>query len=179
MKKYQCFSPDDIRIINDSVAMAEELVSNHYKLSANELLQLNYDVKTLADLSENEIVQDHFAQIIRYAERTKKDLTDVPVKDFYKICLQDHSILKAMKKFMDLDLYAFSVYIVCHELIHIIRFRKFLQYFDAPSNEKMDEEVRVHVKTHEILRKVNIKTMTPVLQFYEKWCQVPEELKNS
>jgi hypothetical protein len=43
----------------------------------------------------------------------------------------------------------------------------------------MDEEVRVHVKTHEILRKVNIKTMTPVLQFYEKWCQVPEELKNS
>ena len=178
MKKYQYFSPDDIRIINDSVALAEELVSNHYKLSATQLLQLNYDVKTLADLSENEIVKDHFAQIIRYAEKTKNDLTDAPVKDFYKVCIQDHSILKAMKKFTDLDLYAFSVYIVCHELIHIIRFRKFLQYFDAPSNEKMDEEVRVHVKTHEILSDINIKTLPPVLEFYKNWRLVPEGMEN-
>ena len=56
MKKYQYFSPDDIRIVNNSVAMAEELVSNHYKLSSTQLLQLNYDVKTLADLSENDLM---------------------------------------------------------------------------------------------------------------------------
>lgn len=178
MKKYQYFSPDDIRIINDSVALAEELVSNHYKLSATQLLHLNYDVKTLADLSENEIVKDHFAQIIRYAEKTKNDLTDSPVKDFYKVCIQDHSIIRTMKKFTNLDLYAFSVYIVCHELIHIIRFRKFLQYFDAPSNEKMDEEVRVHVKTHEILSDINIKTLPPVLEFYKNWRLVPEGMEN-
>ncbi len=169
MKKYQYFSPDDIRIVNNSVAMAEELVSNHYKLSSTQLLQLNYDIKTLADLSENEIVKDHFAQIIRYAEKTKNDLSDVPVKDFYKVCIQDHSIIKTMKKMTDLDLYAFAVYVVCHELIHIIRFKRFLQYFDAPSNEKMNEEVRVHVKTHEILSGVNIKTLGPVLEFYKNW----------
>jgi hypothetical protein len=174
MKKYQYFSPDDISIVNNSVAMAEELVSNHYKLSATQLLQLNYDVKTLADLSENEIVKDHFAQIIRYAEKTKNDLSDTPVKDFYKVCIQDHSIIRTMKKLTDLDLYAFAVYIVCHELVHIIRFRRFLQYFDAPSNEKMNEEVRVHVKTHEILSGVNIKTLEPVLEFYKNWRLVPE-----
>jgi hypothetical protein len=82
-----------------------------------------------------------------------------------------------MKKFSDLDLYAFSVYIVCHELIHIIRFRRFLQCFDAPANEKMNEEVRVHVKTHEILNNINIKTLPPVLEFYKNWCVMPEGIK--
>ena len=179
MKKYQYFSPHEIPIVTDSVAVAEELVSNHYKLSATQLLHLNYDVKTLIDLSENEIVDDHFAQIIRYAEKTKNDLPDAPVKDFYKVCLQDHSIINAMKKFKYLDLYAFAVYIVCHELIHIIRFRRFLQHFDVPSKEKMNEEVCVHVKTHEILSKVNIKKLGPVLEFYKNWRLDPEGLKNS
>ncbi len=179
MKKYQYFSPNDIRIVNNSVALAEELVSSHYKLSFTQLLHLNYDVKTLVDLTENEIVDDPFAQIIRYAEKTKNDLPDAPVKDFYKVCLQDHSIINAMEKFKYLDLYAFAVYIVCHELIHIIRFRRFLQHFDAPSNEKMNEEFRVHVKTHEILSKVNIKQLGPVLEFYKNWRQVPDGLENS
>jgi len=179
MEKYQYFSPSDIRIVNNSVAMAEELVSNHYKLSATQLLHLNYDVKTLADLSKNEIVNDHFAQVVRYAEKTKNDLPDAPVRDFYKVCLQDHSIIHAMKKFTDLDLYAFSVYIVCHELIHIIRFRRFLQYFDASSNEKMNEEVRVHIKTHEILSNVNIKKLGPVLEFYKDWRLATHEMNNA
>jgi len=157
--------------------MAEELVSNHYKLSATQLLQLNYDVKTLADLSREEIVDNHFAQIIRYAEKKKTAFPDGPVKDFYKVCIQDHSILRAIERFDDLDLFAFALYIVCHELIHIIRFRKFLQHFDAPFHEKLDEEVRVHVKTHEILNNVTIKNIVPVLEFYKRWTQagpVPE-----
>jgi len=178
MKKYQYFSPHDIPIVTNSVAVAEESVSNHYKLSTTQLLHLNYDVKTLIDLSEDEIVDDHFAQVIRYAEKTKNGLPDAPVKDFYKVCLQDHSIINTMKKFKDLDLYAFAVYIVCHELIHIIRFRRFLQHFDAPFSEKMNEEVRVHVKTHEILSKVNIKQLGPVMDFYKNWRRVPEGFKN-
>lgn len=179
MKQYQYFSPGDIHIVKNSVAMAEELVSNHYKLSSTQLLQLNYDVKTLIDLAENEIVNDHFAQIMRYAEKTKNDLLDVPGKDFYKVCLQDHSIIGAIQKFKQLDLYAFAVYIVCHELIHIIRFRRFLQHFDVPSNEKMDEEIRVHIKTHEILSNVKIKNLNPVLDFYKNWCVARPEIINA
>lgn len=179
MNQYQYFSPGDIHIVNNAVAMSEELVCNHYKLSATQLLQLNYDVKTLKDLTENEIVSDHFAQIIRYAEKTKNDLLDAPVRDFYKVCLQDHSIIHALEKFRELDLFAFAVYIVCHELIHIIRFRRFLQYFDAPSREKMDEEIRVHIKTHEILSNVKIENLAPVLEFYKKWRLAAPEIINA
>lgn len=176
MKKIAYFNPDEIQVVNNAVAMAEELVSNHYKLSATQLLHLNYDVKTLADLTESEIVDDHFAQIVRYAEKKKNDLQDMPVNDFYKVCLQDHSIIRAIKKFQGLDLHAFAVYIVSHELIHVVRFRKFLQHFDAPLKEKLAEEKRVHIKTHEILSRVPIEKMAPVLDFYKDWRLAPHEI---
>jgi len=178
MENLAYFNSEEMVAVNNSVAMAEELVSNYYKLSSTQLLQLNYDIKTLSSLTPDEIVSDHFAQIVRYSEKKKNDLLEAPVKDFYKICLQDHSIIKAVKNSNDLDLFVFSLYIVSHELIHIVRFRKFLQHFDAPSNEKMDEEARVHAKTHEILCKINIENLNPVLKFYENWHQAPHGLEN-
>ncbi len=176
MDQFECFSPEELKVVNNSVAMAEELVSNEYKLSSSQLLRLNYDVKTLVDLADEEIVDDHFAQILRYTEKKKNDLIDAPVNDFYKICLQDHSIIKALRQDRELDLFAFVLYVVSHELIHIIRFRWFLQHFDAPLREKDEEEMRVHAKTCEILYKVNIDHLKPVLKFYENWRRAPHDL---
>jgi len=156
--------------------MAEELVSNTYKLSSSQLLRLNYDVKTLIDLTKDEIVDDHFAQILRYTEKKKNDLRDESINDFYKICLQDHSIINALRQYLELDLFAFVLYVVSHELIHIIRFQRFLQNFDAPLREKDEEEMRVHSKTREILYKVNIDHLKPVLKFYENWRRAPHDL---
>jgi len=45
--------------------MAEELVSEYYKMSASQRLRPKYDVKTLVDLDPAEIVHGPFAQIIR------------------------------------------------------------------------------------------------------------------
>ena len=50
------FSSAEIAIVNKVVSLSEELVSNHYKMSANEWLRPKYDVKTLADLAPEEIV---------------------------------------------------------------------------------------------------------------------------
>ena len=179
MDQLEYFSPNEIKIVNDSVVMAEELVSNAYKLSSSQLLRLNYDVKSLIDLADEEIVDDHFAQIVRYTEKKKNDLLDTSVNDFYKICLQDHSITKALRQYLELDLFAFVLYIVSHELIHIVRFRRFLQHFDAPLSEKNKEEIRVHAKTHEILFKVSIDNLEPVLKFYENWRQAPHNLSDT
>jgi len=66
MQKRRAFSPKQIEIVNNAVAMAEELVSNHYKMSASQWLGPRYDVKTLAELINAEIIDGPFAQIIRY-----------------------------------------------------------------------------------------------------------------
>ncbi len=171
------FDPEDIETVNASVAMAEELVSNFYKMSANEWLHPKYDVKTLADLSRGEIVDGPFAQIIRYEGQLKDTSLGSTTYDFYKVCLQDHAILSALEERSGLKLFPFVLYIVTHELIHIVRFSKFLQNFDASSEEKMQEEKRVHKYTHEILNPVRLGGLHFVLYFYKRWRTPIDELK--
>jgi hypothetical protein len=73
-----------------------------------------------------------------------------------------------------IELFPFSLYIITHELIHIVRFSKFLQNFEASAQERMDEEKRVHQRTHEILKPVQIDGLQNVLDFYNDW-NVPYE----
>ncbi|MFC1886625.1 hypothetical protein ACFLZM_06180, partial [Thermodesulfobacteriota bacterium] len=164
------YSAAQIAIVNNSASMAEEMVSNHYKMSASEWLRPKYDVKTLADLRPEEIVHGPFAQIIRYEGQRKDKLLGSSAYDFYKICLQDHNILSVINTSRRIELLPFTLYIITHELIHIVRFSKFLQQFDASFEEKMLEETRVHEKTHEILGDVRLKGLDEVLRFYNKWC---------
>jgi hypothetical protein len=168
------FSPDEIKIINQAVTMAEELVSNFYKMSASQWLRPKYDVKTFADLSASEIVHGPFAQIIRYEGQRKGSMLGSEAYDFYKICLQDPAILETMRRNPELRLLPFALYIVIHELVHIVRFSKFLQNFHATDGEKLLEEHRVHDITHQILNPVRLTGLDAVTDFYRSW-RVPIE----
>jgi hypothetical protein len=163
------FHSDQILRINDAVALAEELVSNHYKLSATQWLRRKYDVRTAVDLAPEELVSGPFAQVIRYEGRKADADLKSESFDFYKICLQDHAILETLEHSSALRLFPFSLYIITHELIHIVRFTKFLQRFVATDEERHTEEVRVHDKTHEILEPVRIPGMDAVFRFYAHW----------
>jgi hypothetical protein len=163
------FDAAQILVVNQAVAMAEELVSNHYKMSLNQWLRPKYDVKTLAELSPDEIVNGPYAQLIRYQGQRMGSSLGSGSYDFYKICIQDHTILETLDKRPELSLAAFCLYIVTHELIHIVRFSKFLQNFDASAEEKLVEEKRVHTLTHKILFEVPMPEMNHVLAYYKQW----------
>ena len=165
----ETFNPADITAINDAAAMAEELVSNHYKMSASQWLKRRYDIRTLADLEEGEIIDGPFAQIIRYEGHRRNRSLGSSAYDFYKICLQDHTILAALKQCEQLQLFPFILYIVTHELIHIVRFTKFLQQFDAAPEDRLAEEKRVHAATHQILARIKVPGLAEVLEFYGEW----------
>ena len=170
------FDADQITAVNQAVAVAEELVSNFYKFSDSQMRQLNYDIKTAAQLAAHEIVDAHFAQIVRYRAQKKDSLLEVDATDFYLICLQDHAVLSAVDRFSRPALYPFMTYIVCHELIHVVRFRRFLQHFQVAPEERQLEEIRVHHATREMLRRANIDDMGPVFEFYGKWQEAFEEM---
>ncbi len=163
------FSPEQITEVSRAVATAEHLVSDYYKLSATQMRQLNYDVKTAADLGGHEIVEDHFAQIVRYRAQKAESLLKTETDDFYKICLQDHSIIQVIRDFENIWLYPFLLYIICHELVHVVRFRRFQQQFSVPDEQKRSEEIRVHRITHEILAGQQTAGMDSVFGFYENW----------
>ena len=179
MEPLAYFTPAQALEIDQAVRMAEELVSNHYKMSANEWLRPKYDIKTMAHLADDEIVQGPFAQIIRYKGQPKNKTLGSSAFDFYKICLQDHAILDTLKRESDLELFPFALYIITHELIHIVRFAKFVQGFEATADEKMEEERRVHAYTHDILQVLQIPGIPPVLDFYARWRQPLEGLETS
>lgn len=178
MQGLRRFQEDELRIVDEALAIAEEITSNTYKMSSAEWRGRRYDVKTLADLSPDEIVHGPFAQIIRYVGRKSETSLSSAEYDFYKVCLQDHTILSTLKKSSELRLFPFTLYIVTHELIHVIRFAKFLQAFDASETEKMIEEARVHEKTQAILRPAQIPGMGPVFDFYRAWQGPIDDLRD-
>jgi hypothetical protein len=172
------FKAHELDIVNNAVAMAEELVSNYYKMSANQWLKPKYDVKTLCDLSQDEIVSGPFAQIIRYEGKLENDVLGSSTYDFYKICIQDHTILETLGSRPDITLHPFALYVVAHELVHIVRFSRFLQHFNASDEEKLEEEHRVHGITHDILDPVKAEGLDIVLDFYSKWRAPIDGLKS-
>lgn len=171
------FNPFEIDIVNNSVKLAEEIVSNHYKLSSNQWLKKKFDIKTLVDLHQNEIVDGPFAQILHYKGRPKDLSLESASYDFYKICLQDHAILSVVNDGPPITLFPFTLYIIVHELVHIVRFTQFLQNFYASDEEKMVEEKRVHEATRQILNPITIEGLKSVFVFYHKWIVPFEDLR--
>jgi hypothetical protein len=167
--KYPAFDATQMDVVNQAVSMAEELVSNYYKMSLNEWLRPKYDIKTIAELGPDEIVDGPYAQLFRYQGKRKGSTLGSGSYDFYKICIQDHTILATLMERPELSLVAFCLYIVTHELIHIVRFSKFLQNFEASSEEKLAEEKRVHAITHRILSEIPMSELNPVLAYYQHW----------
>lgn len=163
------FNCEQIETVNQAVAMAEELVSNYYKMSDHQWLHPKYDVKTMNDLHADERVDGPFAQIIRYEGKRKGSSLGSDAYDFYKICLQDHAILMVLKQNPHLGILPFCLYIITHELIHIVRFSKFLQAFEATAEEKLLEERRVHDITHRILSSLSTIQLQPVLEYFHQW----------
>jgi hypothetical protein len=70
-----------------------------------------------------------------------------------------------------------GVYVVTHELVHIVRFCKFLQRFDVEPPERKQEEMRVHEITQRVLRSLRIPQLDYVLEVYRDY-QFMEQLKD-
>lgn len=162
------FSPEQMREVSEAVTLAEELVSDFHKLSTYQWRLLRYDIRTSADLTPGEIVHGPLAEVVRYTAKPPNSVLTSDEYVFYLICLQDHAILSALDRNRCLRLFPFMLYIATHELIHIVRFSHFLQLFDVPREERIAEEKRVHERTRQILKSVNIPGMPEVTDFFEK-----------
>ena len=86
--------------------------------------------------------------------------------DFYRICLQDHNIIKALKREPLLELLPLLIYVVTHELVHLVRFYKFDQFFDADQEQRDAEEYRVHKLTYEMLKNIRVPSMATIFEYY-------------
>jgi hypothetical protein len=119
-------------------------------------------------LCPEEIASSVFAQVVRYVR--PEGPNGMRSGDWYRICLQDHNILAALERDRQLDLFPLLVYIFTHELVHVVRFYKFLQCFEADDYSRGKEEATVHDLTHRILRRINMRSMPSILGYYSEHC---------
>jgi hypothetical protein len=125
-------------------------------------------VKTLAYLNEREIKDGTFAHLCKYSY-TKTEELDENDKgfDFYRICLQDNTILDAVQRANPfIKLSPLMLYIAVHELIHVLRFTSGEIDFEASMEEKEKEEGIVHNLTRSALQPVKESDLEIILDCF-------------
>jgi hypothetical protein len=154
-------------LLKEAAAIAEEVISDFFKLSGSHWRRARYDILTLEALRDEEISPHALALVAKYDGRHQDRVLRSAIFDFYRVCLQDHNILKTLKKCSDLSLFPLLLYIVTHELVHIVRFSQFLALFETPEEGKQEEERQVHRLTQQILAPLKIRDLPPVIKYYD------------
>jgi hypothetical protein len=160
------FKDEDLVTLSDALDVAEDEPPNFFKFSHDLWKRNQSDVKTMKSLAPGEMSNFAFAVLRR---GTRKGLPDWKSKErnFYFICLQDHQILKALRRDNELALLPFLTYIFTHELVHIARFGRFLQRYETSGVNREKEEQIVHAITFDILKGVSLWKMDYVLDAYQ------------
>lgn len=162
------FESHELKLVSDALEIAEDATGNYYKFSAGQWKRHGYDLKTLQSLQRNEISQWAFALLHKATRSLSGFESKTRVRDFYFICLQDHLVLGAMNRDPNLGLLPLMVYVLTHELVHIVRFCNFYQRFTAPQEIREKEEALVHRTTFEILENISLPRMDYVLDSYRE-----------
>jgi len=160
------FTEADKQVLCQAAVIAEDMTSDFYKLSHSRWLKARYDILTLEHLREEEISPHALALVSRYSGRPPDCWLPSAAFDFYRVCLQDHNILGALRRHPGLHPLALLCYVVTHELVHIVRFSRFEARFDAGPAEREAEEREVHRLTRAILAPLRFLELEPVLACY-------------
>lgn len=160
------FQSAEIALLGQAMEVAEERVSDHFQLSGDSWRRYPYEIRTLADLLPQEVDDRALAQVLKL--RRPPLASQYRGKDFYRICLQDHNLLRMARRSGGGELFLpLLTYVMAHELVHVVRFYRFQHLFEATEKERAREEARVHALSAEILRPVRLPHMGRILELYE------------
>jgi hypothetical protein len=166
MKAVRLFNLAEIGLVADALEVAEEAVSDHFHISDTAWLRYPYELRTLAELSPAEISGRALAQVLRLRKPPRPGR--IRAQDFFRICLQDHNLLRLIQREGVRDLMLpLLTYVLAHELVHVVRFYRFHRLFEAEPHERAAEEALVHGITGRALKKVRLPHLDRVLNFYE------------
>ena len=151
-------------ILGPAVDLAEDVVSDHYRFSESFWIDKGrWELKTLTHLKTREKTDLALAQIIKYSGPAGSGHRS---RDFFRICLQDHRLMSVSRE-GGLDLHALLCYVVSHELIHVVRFARHDQLFEAPARARQEEERLVHDLTCRLLNPLELKGAKAVFRFVD------------
>lgn len=161
------FEKLELTSVGEALDIAEDVTGDFYKFSLGQWKRHRYDVRTLASLSSHEITSHAFALLSKGTRVINGFESKTRARDFYFICLQDHHILKALRRDDRLGLLPLLVYVFTHELVHIVRFCNFFQRYEISGKKRGQEERMVHAITFDILKGISMPELDYVLDSYQ------------
>jgi len=159
----QAFDPRQRAEAYRAFRVAEDLIGDHFALDAIDGPSHPVDLRTLVELRAEEVVPEGaFAQVARYDER---DTIASLARTLYRICVQDHAVLSRLRQERGaLELFPLLVYVLTHELVHVVRFLRHQGPFHATDRARAAEEAIVHEITRRVLARAPIPALGPVLE---------------
>jgi hypothetical protein len=148
------FTQSDFRTITKAAVLAENLTQRFFNLPVDGWKRAPYSIFTRKEVDNKLYEQEAFAQVIRYAPRAVRSGKQAR-KERYGVILQDPNILMALLRTSNHDLWTLMLFVLTHELVHIVRFRRCNVDFFASAADRDREENLVHNMTREILRGVS------------------------
>jgi len=133
------FNLEQLALMHRSLRRSESLVSASFRIPAFPSNRYPYEVATLVDLEAAERASGAFAHLVVY-ERQRS----AGPEHLYRICLQDDVLLRRATDGGEGWLPALLVYVLTHELVHVVRFQRKEESFGAEEPERQTEEDRVH-----------------------------------
>src|SRR5262249_28722460 len=94
MEELPRFRSAELKVVDRASDAAVDLVGDFYALAPREWDRLHYEVRTLGQLAPAEICDRAFAQVLCYDCVKRIDGAVVAQHELYRICLQDHRILR-------------------------------------------------------------------------------------
>ena len=135
------FSSPQRSLIYRALDEAEVRTSGYYCIPPFRWEQLRYDLLTRADHGWEPFPETRLARV-RCLQRVNR----AQPFDFYRIELNDRGILTAAEREnLDRDLYPFFVYILTHEMVHLVRLSSILENGPetlVPCNETEEQRVQ-------------------------------------
>lgn len=159
------FDAEQIMILDRAWVLASALVAEAFRLDFEDFRSWPVDIKRYPELAPEERAEGVFAQLFRYLRPGPVVVGGRP--DYYRICLYDPAILRAVAGEPGLTLEPLLTYILTHELIHVARFVRFMKLFTLADEDRDAEEEVVHRETFRLLRKITVPGLDLVLNLYE------------
>jgi hypothetical protein len=155
------FSLPQRNLLWQALQEAEDRTKKYYCIPPFRWDQFRYDLLTQKDHGWEQIPDSMLARV-----RCLKRIGENPSFDFYRIELNDPSILAAAERERLLrNLYPFFLYILTHEMIHMVRLSSIMEEDTQPPLHTIEsEEERVQNISRRILAESSFQSI------FDKFC---------
>jgi hypothetical protein len=152
------------RQVRSAERRAAELVSRFYVLAPREWARMPYEVRTLEQLAPGEVREEVLAQLLCYGVERHVEGRVVEERDLFRICLQDRTILDRARASTGIPVSALLLYVLTHELVHVVRFGQRMQAIDLPVHLRPTEEACVDRTARLILKGADVPGLSETLE---------------